>query len=87
MHVAQDRVALEQQILELPPVEGAELALDLVDSLGVAPIRRLRDLVDRHEVARHSGDELEHGRVTCVVRDEETRNPPLGHSSHPGSSP
>ena len=71
VHVAQDRVALEQQVLELPPIEGTELVPDLVDSLGVAPIRRLRDLVDRHEVARYSWDELEHGGVACVVRDEE----------------
>ena len=71
MYVTQDRMALEQEILELPPVEGAELVSDLIDSLGVAPIRRLRDLVDRHRLARHSRDELEHGCVAGVVSDEE----------------
>ena len=52
-------------------LKARSLFLILVDSPGVAPIRRLRDLVDRHEVAGHFGDELEHGRVACVVRDEE----------------
>ena len=42
VHVAQDRVTLEQQILELPPVEDAELALDLLDPLCITPILGLR---------------------------------------------
>ena len=44
VHVAQDRVALEQEVLELLSVEGSELIPDLLDPLGIAPILRLRDL-------------------------------------------
>ena len=70
VHVAQDRVAPEQEVLELPPVEGPQPFPDLLDPPGVAPIRRLRDFVDLHELARYAGDQPEHGGVACIVGDE-----------------
>ena len=71
VHVAQDRMALEQEVLELPPVESAEPLPDLLDPLGVAPVRRPRDLVDLHELARHAGNEPENGGVAPIVGNEE----------------
>ena len=57
VHVAQNRVALEQQTLELPSVEDAELVLDLLDPLCITPILGPGDLVDRDEIPGRAGDE------------------------------
>ena len=73
VHVAQDRVALEQKVLEFLAVEHAQLAADFFDPLGVAPVGRLCDLVDLHEVAGRAGHQLEDGREAVVGGDEEFR--------------
>jgi len=71
--VAQDRVALEQEILEFLAVENPQLAADFLDPLGVAPVGRLGDLVDLQEIAGRAGYELEDGGEAVVCGDEEFR--------------
>src|SRR5688572_6785562 len=64
VHITQDRMALEKEVLELLAVEGAELVLDLLYALCVAPVARFGDLADLHEIAGQAGHQLEHGGET-----------------------
>lgn len=71
--VAQDVVAVAQQLGELRAVETALTGLDLRDPLRVAPVRGLGDLADLDELAGQRGDDAEDLGETPVVGDEEVR--------------
>ena len=38
MNIVQDGVAFKQQVLKLATIKGAQLVLDFLDPLGIAPI-------------------------------------------------
>src|SRR5438309_1931562 len=71
MDVAQDRMALEQQVLEFSTIERAQLVLDFLYPLRIAPVARFWNFIDLYEVSRHRRDKLEDGRKAGVVGNEE----------------
>src|SRR5665213_2164282 len=71
MHIAQNGMTLEQQVLKLAPIEGAQLVLDFLYPLRIAPIARFGNFTDLYEVSRYSRDKLENRGKARVVGNEE----------------
>ena len=71
VHVAQDAVADEQQVLKLLAVEGAQGIEHFLQAFGVAPVGSLGDFVDGNELARRARHQFEHGGVALVGGDED----------------
>lgn len=70
VHVAQDVVAVAQQLGELAAIERALPGLDRGHALGIAPVSCLGDLADSDEFAGQCGDYPKNLGEAPVMGDE-----------------
>ena len=69
--VAQNTVALEQQVLKFLAAERAGTVLYRLDAFGISPVFGVGEVVDRYRFAGCSGDEFENGSLALVMGNEE----------------